>query len=95
MSAVATAGHQYRSDPPVVSIAAPINGAVYSRNSVVKASYACSDALSGLAALHGCTGTAASGSPINTASRGHKTVVVKGKDAAGNTATLTYHYRVH
>jgi len=76
---------------PTIGITTPPNGANYLAGTVVDASYACADALSGVAT---CTGTAANGAPIKTGAAGIKTFVVHATDIAGNVATLSYTYSV-
>lgn len=76
---------------PGVTIATPAVGATYARDQVVAASYACTDALSGVA---GCTGTVANGAPVPTGTSGSLVFEVSATDAAGNTTTLARPYSV-
>lgn len=76
---------------PAVTVTAPANGATFTLNQSVSASYACADALSGSAS---CVGTVASGAALNTSSVGSKTFTVTSTDAAGNTKTTTVSYQV-
>ena len=70
----------------------PTNGAVYSVGQVVPASYACDDTLSGIVS---CTGTVANGQPIDTSKVSPvRSVKVTGKDAAGNSTSVTVKYAV-
>jgi hypothetical protein len=76
---------------PGISITLPANGAVYRRNATVRASYACTDALSGIAT---CLGTVPNGSRISTSTRGTKTFKVTAVDKAGNTRQTSHTYTV-
>src|SRR5579859_3197589 len=79
------------SDPPAVSITTPAQGAAYTINQSVIAAYACSSpALTPVT----CTGTAANGSPIDTASAGSKTFTVVASDQASNSTTKSVSYTV-
>jgi hypothetical protein len=79
--------------PPTVTLSTPANGAVYALNSVVTASYACADVLSGVAQ---CSGTLTNGAPLNTTQRAtHEAFTVTGKDKAGNATQVTYYYSVN
>lgn len=49
--------------PPTITLAIPANGATYSANQAVNASYSCSDSGSGVAS---CAGTVANGSATDT-----------------------------
>ncbi len=79
------------STAPTVTVTTPPNGATYTLNQVVKASYLCADAESGLLS---CVGTVANGSNIATNTVGPKTFTVTGTDNAGNTTTVTRSYNV-
>lgn len=70
-------------------ITSPVNS-TYQINQPVLAAYACSD-LVGVAA---CTGDAANGAAINTATAGAHTFTVNASDAASNTASLAVDYDV-
>jgi hypothetical protein len=76
---------------PAISITKPADGASYLIDSYQKASYSCSDALSGLAS---CVGTVPNGSKFSTGSIGKKTFTVNAADNAGNTASQTVKYNV-
>ncbi|MBI1787348.1 MAG: hypothetical protein HYR60_07335, partial [Acidobacteria bacterium] len=76
---------------PVIAITTPANGASFARNAVVNASFACTDAASGIAT---CSGTVANGAGIDTSTLGAKTFLVAATDKAGNPATLSYSYTV-
>jgi len=76
---------------PTITLTTPANGAVYTLRQSVKASWAVSDALSGVASQ---SGTVKSGSSISTASVGTKTFTVTATDKAGNTASKTVTYQV-
>jgi hypothetical protein len=81
----------YDATAPSVTISTPANGASYGLNSVVPASYSCTDAISGVTS---CTGTVANGSPIETGTQGTKTFTVTATDRAGNARTTTATYTV-
>jgi hypothetical protein len=77
---------------PAVAIAVPADGATYTLNQQVSASYSCSpDAVSGSKT---CSGTVPNGSPIDTSSYGTKTFTVTAEDNAGNKTTKTITYNV-
>jgi Tol biopolymer transport system component len=76
---------------PDVTIAAPANGAVYTLNQVVAASYGCAD---GGSAIATCVGTKPSGSSLDTSSVGAKSFVVTAIDNAGNTTQQAVSYTV-
>ena len=77
---------------PKAVIRKPANGATYALNQVVRASYTCTDAISGVAS---CVGTVADGASINTSSPGMQTFSVVGRDNAGNTTTQSTTYTVN
>jgi hypothetical protein len=76
---------------PKVAIRKPANGATYALNEVVRASYTCSDAISGVSS---CVGTVADGASINTSTPGMQTFSVLGIDNAGNKTTRSITYTV-
>jgi hypothetical protein len=78
--------------PPVVTVNVPTSGAVYARNSTVLASYACTDALSGVTS---CSAATASGSALPTGTKGAKTLTVTGTDRAGNVTKTSISYSVN
>ncbi len=78
---------------PAISIAAPVSGAVYPIGAAVLASYSCADEAGG-SGLAACHGSAASGSPIDTAAAGPHAFTVSATDNAGNTASRTVDYTV-
>jgi hypothetical protein len=78
--------------PPTASITSPQNGASYSRNQVVNASFSCADALSGPAS---CSGTVPLGDPIDTTKKAKNAkFTVTATDKAGNTTRQTVTYEV-
>jgi uncharacterized repeat protein (TIGR01451 family) len=77
---------------PTVTLTTPPDGATYSLNEVVAASYSCSDA--GGSGIATCQGTVASGSPIETSTAGSYTFWVTAVDNAGNPAVVTHTYEV-
>ena len=74
---------------PTITIGDP--GGSYALNAVVKVSFSCSDSASGVAS---CTGTLASGAPINTSTAGTFSFSVMAVDVAGNSTTKTVSYTV-
>jgi hypothetical protein len=76
--------------PPLVTITAPTNGAVYTPSQVVNAAFTCSDATT---AVNACTGTNAVGTRV-ASTVGQHTFVVTAQDSAKNTTTKTVSYRV-
>src|SRR6266481_5688591 len=78
--------------PPNISITSPTNGATYTINQPVPASYACTDPESSPAPS--CAGPVASGSNIDTASVGSKSFMVNSTDAAGLSSTQSVSYSV-
>jgi hypothetical protein len=75
---------------PGVVITSP-QARAYTLNEAAAAAYACTDGGSGVAS---CTGTTATGAPIDTASPGAKTFTATATDLAGNVATATIAYSV-
>ncbi len=73
--------------PPRIVIAAPVVDADLRQGASVPASFACLDAVS-------CVGSAANGSPLDTATEGTKTFTVNATDVAGNTASASATYKV-
>ena len=87
-------GDQFIKFVPVIEIDAPANGAVYAPGQSVSASWSCGyDGATGLGPGNNCSGTVASGSPIDM-SPGTHTFTVAGKvnNNAGQvlSATVTY-----
>ena len=77
---------------PVVAITTPADGATYALHSTVYASYACSDATSGVAT---CSGTVANGAAIKTGAAGTKKFTVTSTDSAGNKESQSISYTVN
>jgi hypothetical protein len=75
---------------PNITISAPYAGAIYGYQQVINANYSCADA-SGVAT---CDGSAAKGTPIDTATPGSKTFTVNATDTKGNASTRTVDYLV-
>jgi hypothetical protein len=78
---------------PSVTITTPADGAVYTKNQLVLADYACEDEPGG-SGVASCDGPVASGDPIDTASIGNHDFTVDSADIAGNPATVTNVYGV-
>lgn len=75
---------------PAIQIAAPA-ARRYLLREAANASYACSDAGSGVAS---CAGPVASGGAVDTSAVGQRSFVVSAADAAGNAATARVDYAV-
>ncbi len=86
----ATFAFKYDATPPAIGITSPTAGAIYTLNQLVTASYACTDATSGVAA---CTGTLANGASA-TSQVGPRTLTVNATDVAGNPRALSVTYTV-
>ena len=78
---------------PTITLTTPADGATYSFNQAVNASYSCQDEAGG-SGLKSCQGTVANGSAIDTASAGSKTFTVTATDNAGNQDSVTQTYSV-
>jgi hypothetical protein len=78
---------------PTVTIDNPDNGALYLKNSIVAADYACADEPEG-SGIATCAGPVPNGAAIDTSTGGRKAFTVNATDNAGNTASATVHYRV-
>ncbi len=78
---------------PSVEITTPADGAVYAKNQLVAADYACTDEPGG-SGLTSCVGPVATGDSVDTAAAGAHLFSVTGADNAGNTATLEHGYGV-
>jgi beta propeller repeat protein len=79
--------------PPTISLTTPAEGAAYTLNQRVNASYSCQDD-SGGSGLASCSGTVPNGSALDTSSVGTKAFTVNAADNAGNTNSVTHHYTV-
>jgi hypothetical protein len=79
--------------PPTISLAAPVDSAVYSLGQRVAASYSCQDQAGG-SGLASCDGSVANGAPIDTSSFGEHSFEVRAADHAGNTASKVVTYTV-
>jgi Putative Ig domain len=82
---------QANSTPPNVNLLSPVDGFTYQRNSVVFATYLCSDD-EGVAS---CTGTIPAGARIDTSTPGTFTFTVVAIDISGNQTTVTRTYYVN
>jgi endonuclease G len=85
------AGNKIDRRNPDILASSPANGATYEMHQVVLASFACSDTGSGISA---CTGTAANGTAIDTATTGTRTFTVNALDQAGHSASFSVTYTV-
>jgi hypothetical protein len=79
--------------PPSISITRPGAGSAYTRGEVVEALYSCTDP-DGPSDVASCSGPVPSGSAIPTQAVGAHSFTVTASDKAGNTSSLTHHYRV-
>jgi WD40-like Beta Propeller Repeat/Peptidase family C25 len=86
-----TAGFAIDTTDPTVVMTTPAPGATLIFGSTVLADYVCADAGSG---AQSCTGTVASGQPLDTSSVGTKSISVTATDAVGRSFTLTRTYDV-
>jgi hypothetical protein len=76
-----------------ISISTPRNGAVYTRDQSVHASYACHSGSSGLAIV-ACMGPVANGAALSTSKTGSFSFTVTATNSAGQLITASTHYRV-
>lgn len=82
--------------PPMPSIATPSQGATYTLNEVVDASYSCSEGAfgPGLLLTGGCVGTVPDGSALDTSTAGLHTFTVTAASQDGQTGTASAQYDV-
>ena len=78
---------------PTVKLTRPAKGATYALKQQVVANYACHDKRGG-SGIKSCVGTAADGSPVDTASAGQKSFAVVATDKAGNKTRVAHAYTV-
>jgi hypothetical protein len=76
--------------PPTISIVSPINGATYTKDQVVAASYSCTPPEG--TTVEVCEGPVANGAPLDTSTLGAHTFEVEGedKDGAATEKSVTY-----
>jgi len=87
-------GNMIDKKAPAITLLTPANGATYSANQLLSASYTCSDSGSGVAS---CAGSVANGSPIDTTPNGvstPKSFTVNSVDKVGNATLLVTTYLV-
>ena len=78
---------------PQITITSPADGASYTLDSIVLATYGCSEG--GITSpIATCNGTVANGQPIDTSSTGTKSFTVTATDKAGNQTIKTVTYTV-
>ena len=78
---------------PVITLSTPPQGAVYTKNQVVAASFSCVDEPGG-SGLANCVASTANGSSIDTSTVGGHTYTVTASDNVGNTSFVTHTYTV-
>ncbi|HEV7639576.1 MAG TPA: Ig-like domain-containing protein, partial [Gaiellaceae bacterium] len=78
---------------PTISITSPADGASYTLNQTVTASYSCADEAGG-SGIATCTGPVAPGAAISTSTAGPHTFTVTATDNAGNPSSATSNYTV-
>jgi hypothetical protein len=76
--------------PPTITVATPLEGAVYTQGDPVTAAYSCTDDV----AVATCAGPVANNAVISTATIGSFDFKVDATDSSGNAATITRHYSV-
>ncbi|MDA0163250.1 M14 family zinc carboxypeptidase [Solirubrobacter ginsenosidimutans] len=79
--------------PPSVTIANPVDGAVYTQGRPVPVSFACADEAGG-SGVADCVGSTANGATLPTDTPGTFTFTVTSHDVAGNVTTATRSYTV-
>ena len=90
-TATATVSISLDKTGPTVTITSPAQDAVFRLSDNLLAAWAASDSLSGIDSE---SGTAATGSPIDTSTQGLNTFTVTATDLAGNTTMVTHSYSV-
>jgi len=78
---------------PRVTIANPVDGAVYERGASVAADYSCADEPNG-SGLESCVGDVADGAGVDTSTLGEHSFTVQATDRAGNTGSKSVDYTV-
>jgi Glycine rich protein len=78
---------------PSAQISSPADGATYTRGQITAASYICRDGASG-PGINACTGTIASGAPIDTSQPGPHTFTVTATSIDGQRTAVSVHYTV-
>lgn len=79
--------------PPTISITSPADGAIFTLNQAVTASYNCADEAGG-SGIATCTGPVADGAVLSTSTAGAHTFTVDATDTAGNPSSATTTYTV-
>ena len=78
---------------PSAQISSPADGATYTRGQITAASYICRDGASG-PGINACTGTVASGAPIDTSQPGQHSFTVTATSIDGQRTAVSVHYTV-
>lgn len=84
----------FRNQTPTASIAAPINGGVFTQGQTVLADYTCADGDTVHVDAVSCVGNVADGAPIDTSTPGVKSFTVTATDEHGATSDQTVSYTV-
>jgi YVTN family beta-propeller protein len=79
--------------PPSAQITSPASGARYTLGQIVPAGYACHDG-AGAPGISSCTGSVATGQPINTTTIGRHTFTVIATSTDGQTSTSSVTYTI-
>jgi hypothetical protein len=91
VAAVPASAHAQAAAGPTIHLDTPADGAVYTLNQPVQASYSCVDPDS---PVTDCVGTVAGGAAVDTSTAGSFTFTVTSHDQAGDTNTVTHAYAV-
>ncbi len=84
----------YENLTPTATIAAPINGGVFTQGQTVLADYSCADGDTVHVDTVDCVGDVADGAPIDTSTPGAKSFTVTATDEHGATSDQTVNYTV-
>ena len=84
----------YENQTPTTSIAAPVNGGVFTQGQTVLADYSCADGDTNHVDVVTCVGNVPDGAPIDTTTPGAKSFTVTATDEHGATSDQTVNYTV-
>jgi hypothetical protein len=82
------------SDPPVITVTTPADGAAYQLHQAVNAAYQCVDLPAGGSGLASCTGSVPDGASLDTNAVGARTFTVIAADNDGHAARADVSYRI-